>query len=252
MSSAFITPNWPAPNHIKAFSTTRDLDALGSSTEKYKSFNLAQHVGDQTGHVEQNRELLAKRLLLPTTPTWLNQVHGTQLIALNNIQKPGTAPEADGSYTPNSNQICVVMSADCLPILLTDTQGSQVAALHAGWRSLAAGIIEALLAKWPTPRDRVMAWLGPAIGANSFEVGSEVYQAFAHQDNAATSAFKSIGHKKWLADLYLLATQRLKNSGISHIYGGEYCTFRDRSRFFSYRRDGQTGRMASLIWKSTR
>ncbi len=250
MNTELIRPDWPAPSHIKAYSTTRHLETSGTSTQEYQSFNLALHVNDQPAQVARNRKLLSKHLQLPCAPAWLNQVHGIELVDLDRKIKPATMPKADGSYSQRVNQICVIMSADCLPILLTDTRGSQVAALHAGWRSLASGIIENLLHQWPTPLGQVMAWLGPAIGPESFEVGAEVRQAFIAQDSNATKAFHPCHKAKWLANLYLLAKQRLKSQGINHIYGGDYCTFKDHSRFFSYRRDGQTGRMASLIWKS--
>jgi len=256
VNTELIRPNWPAPKHIKAYSTTRHLatSATGSISatgmQKYPSFNLALHVNDHHAQVARNRALLAEHLQLPNAPVWLNQVHGTTVVDLDRKITPTTLPKADGSYTRHANQICVIMSADCLPILLTDTQGTQVAALHAGWRGLASGIIENLLKKWPSPLNRVIAWLGPAIGPASFEVGAEVRQAFITQDSDAKKAFHPSHNEKWLANLYLLAKQRLKSRGINHIYGGDYCTFNESSRFFSYRREGQTGRMASLIWKS--
>jgi len=251
VSNEIITPDWPAPSHIKAYSTTRDLATTGQSTQEYKSFNLAFHVGDNKEHVARNRELLATHLELPNEPIWLNQVHGTNLVDIDNAQISANPAEADGSYTCSTNKVCVVMTADCLPILFTDAQGSHVAAIHAGWRSLASGIIETLLKRWPTPHNEVMAWLGPAIGPAAFEVGSDVQQAFIAHDSEAKSAFQPIQNDKWLANLVLLAKQRLKSSGVSHIYGGDYCTYADQSRFYSYRRDGQTGRMASLIWKAS-
>ena len=241
----FIVPDWPAPANIKAVSTTR---LGGVSQQAYLGLNLGLHVGDNKEHVQRNRVQLQQELRLVEPPAWLNQIHSTRVLDLN---APLTAvPDADGSYTQISGIACTVMTADCLPVLLCDTGGNQVAAVHAGWRGTVDGIIEAALDKFTVPADQILAWLGPAIGPGAFEVGSEVREQFLASQPQAEQAFKSHGDK-WLADLYLLARQRLQRFGVTKIYGGEYCTFSNPDRFYSYRRDGVTGRQASLIWIET-
>ena len=242
----FIRPDWPAPDNIRAFSTTRDG---GVSRPPHDGFNLADHVGDAPPAVAANRALLAEYLALPAEPCWLRQVHG-RVVALAN--RP-LHPEADASIALDANEVCAVLTADCLPVLFCDREGRAVAAAHAGWRGLAGGVLEATLEKLcelAACRSRdVLVWLGPAIGPANFEVGAEVLQAFAeHARNQR--AFKPRGEGKWLADIYTLARARLAGAGVRHIYGGDYCTYSDSARFFSYRRDGVTGRMASLIWRS--
>ncbi|WP_199609176.1 peptidoglycan editing factor PgeF [Flocculibacter collagenilyticus] len=247
-----IQPNWPAPAQIKAYVTSR---AGGLSAPPYQSFNLAQHVGDNTSHVTANRTLLQEQLDLPSKPIWLNQVHGTHVIHISedylatfqaNARTPEFAPECDGSLTALENVVCTVLTADCLPLLFTNKQGTQVAAVHAGWRGLGAGIIEQTLALFHCEPADILVWLGPAIGATKFEVGQDVYKFFIAKNPQDSKAFNIEG-KKWLADIYQLAKLRLNRAGVTDIFGGEECTFTD-PRFFSYRRDGVTGRMASLIW----
>lgn len=253
MSSSFmwITPDWPAPPEVRAISTTRHH---GVATGVYASLNLALHVGDEASTVLANRQLLTEQAQLPATPAWLEQVHGTTVLDLANWT--GDVIAADAALAQQANQVCVVMTADCLPILLCwqgghcqDGQAAkqQVAAIHAGWRGLCNGIIEQTLAHFSEPT-QLMAWLGPAIGPTAFEVGAEVRAAFLAKDPAAELAFVAQPSGKYLADLYQLARLRLQAAGVSAIYGGNYCTFTQQERFFSYRRDGQTGRQASLIW----
>lgn len=234
-----IIPDWPAPSHVKAIQTTR---LGGISVGVYASLNLGLHVKDNPIHVEQNRQKLAS--MLPSEPVWLNQVHGIHVV---NADLANCLPEADASYSARSGTVCVTMTADCLPILLCDTEGTKVAAIHAGWRSLCDGVIEATVAAMAANCANLLAWLGPAIGPNAFEVGSEVRERFMQKDKQAELAFQAHGDK-WLGNLYQLAQQRLTSLGISQIFGGGLCTYQDESQFFSFRRDGDTGRMGTFIW----
>ena len=242
--SNFIIPNWPAPSNVKALQTTR---ADGISLAPYNSLNLGSHVKDNPMHVAHNRQILSQ--FLPSEPVWLNQVHGINVVDAANTD---CVPDADASYSTRKNVVCVTMTADCLPILVCDTAGTAIASIHAGWRSLCDGVIEATIAKLPVDSNQLMAWLGPAIGPNAFEVGAEVRTQFIAKDAQAELAFKPHGDKL-LCDIYKIATQRLNNLGVTKIYGGgqenePWCTFTDEKRFFSFRRDGETGRMATLIW----
>lgn len=236
----WLVPAWPAPANVHALQTLR---GGGCSPAPWDSFNLGDHVGDSSACVLANRARL--RALLPTEPLWLNQVHG---IAAVNADFAANLPEADAAYAQQPGKICAVMTADCLPVLFCDRAGSVVAAAHAGWRGLAAGVLETTIEQMGVPPHTLLAWLGPAIGPNCFEVGDEVRAAFVVNDPAAISAFARKSPGKWLADIYMLARQRLQAAGISSISGGDFCTVSDHERFFSYRRDGVTGRMASLIW----
>ncbi len=237
---SFLFPDWPAPSCIRAAVTLR---SGGKSEGPYTSFNLAAHVGDDPEAVALNRQLLKERLNLPQEPLWLNQAHGSKVICA------GTAfsfpPVADASFTSSPNLVCAVLTADCLPILLTD--GHTVAAVHAGWRGILAGVIEQALAV-PPWRKPPIAWLGPAVGPQAFEVGEEIKTAFLAKDPALALAFRPQG-ERYLADIYLLARTILHRYQVKS-YGGGFCTFSDPERFFSYRRDGVCGRMASLIWRS--
>ena len=245
----FLQPDWPAPAHVRALSTSRGLaqhPAFGCSTGVYGRLNIGNHVGDLPALVEANRRLLQQYCDLPREPVWLNQVHGTTVLDLDLWQGQLTA--ADASISTTVGLAAVVMTADCLPVLFCDQTGTRVAAAHAGWRGLCDGVLEATLQHFPEP-SAVMAWLGPAIGPLNFEVGAEVRAAFLAKTSLAAEAFKpSHNAGKYLADIYLLARQRLQAAGVTAIYGGESCTVADAQRFFSYRRDGQTGRQASLIW----
>lgn len=240
---ASIKPNWPAPANVQALQTIRQG---GYSLAPYASLNLALHVKDHAAAVAQNRLLL--RDVLPSEPVWLNQVHGVTALDAALVQG---VPDADASYTRQAGVVCVAMTADCLPVLLCDRAGTVVSAVHAGWRGLCDGVIEAALLKMAVAPSDVLAWLGPAIGPSAFEVGHEVRAQFMQHDEQAALAFKPHADK-WLANLYGLAQQRLNALGVSHIYGGgidqAYCTYSDAQRFFSYRREAITGRMASLIW----
>ncbi|MFN3884799.1 MAG: peptidoglycan editing factor PgeF [Rhodocyclaceae bacterium] len=240
MPPEFIVPDWPAPAHVHALVTTR---RGGVSIGPHASFNLADHVGDDPAAVAENRRRL--RMLLPAEPVWLQQVHGTRCVDAAR-QPPDTA--ADASFSRRPGVVCAVLTADCLPVLLCDEAGSIVAAAHAGWRGLAAGVIEAAVAAMAVPAERLIAWLGPAIGPESFEVGGEVRDAFIAHDPAAKAAFRARPNGKWLCDLYRLARLRLAALGVCRIASADFDTVREVERFYSYRRDGVTGRMASLIW----
>ena len=249
----FITPNWPAPKNVHALQTNRHK---GHSQAPFDSLNFGMHVNDNPMHVAQNRQLLSEHL--PSEPVWLNQTHSITVVDAANTT---CLPNADASFSTKKNVVCVVMTADCLPVLLCDKAGTIVIAVHAGWRGLCDGAIEASIdaacrAAQIMSAD-LMAWLGPAIGPNAFEVGAELRDQFIMQDGQAEAAFKP--HKndkqeqnKWLANIYQIAAQRLNNCGVSQVYGGgiesDFCTFTQNEQFFSYRRDGVTGRMASLIW----
>ncbi|MCZ2720598.1 peptidoglycan editing factor PgeF [Marinomonas sp. 15G1-11] len=239
-----IHPNWPAPKNVRAYSSTR---IGGVSDNEYKGLNLGAHVGDDFYRVASNRRLFQQHTDMPNTLVWLNQIHGTKVLELPLLQDENLDNKADASITYKENQVCAILTADCLPILLTNDDGTQVAALHAGWRGLCDGVIEQTVGKFEEA-ENVMAWLGPAIGAMSFEVGGEVRAAFLERDSKAVEAFTALGEDKWLGDLYLLARQRLSLMGVNQIYGGDHCTFTERDKFYSYRRDGITGRMASVIW----
>ena len=235
-----IRPDWPAPAQVRALQTTR-YGGVGGGV--YDNFNLADHVGDAAEVVAANRRALATQVAAP--PLWLTQVHGVACVDAA-VAAPGAAADAVFARTPA--RACAVMTADCLPLLLCDGAGTVVAAAHAGWRGLAAGVIDATVAAMQVPGTQLMAWLGPAIGPAAFEVGDEVRAAFMHDDAGAASAFVAHGRGKWLCDLYALARRRLARLGVSRVFGGGFCTYTEGERFFSYRRDGVTGRMATLIW----
>lgn len=236
-----IIPDWPAPVRVKAIQTTRQG---GQSKAPYQSLNLGMHVGDDGYTVAANRNFL--NTLCPSEPVWLEQVHGTSVLM---AETAGCAPQADACITRKPNAVCAVMTADCLPVFLCDDAGTVAGVAHAGWRGLAEGVIESTVIAMKVQPSTIMAWLGPAIGPQAFEVGPEVRAAFLKKDAASEFAFVRKGDK-YLADIYLLARQRLHALGVTRIYGGDFCTFSDPDRFFSYRRDGRTGRMASLIWLS--
>ncbi len=240
LSESCIRPDWPAPKHVRALQTTR---LGGVSIAPYDRLNLGQHVGDAPLAVARNR--MSLNTLLPSEPVWLEQVHGTRVA---NADMASCLPQADACIARHRAAVCVVMTADCLPVLLCDAQGSVVGAAHAGWKGLAAGVIEATVQAMDVPPQNLMAWLGPAIGRDAFEVGAEVRAVFVGMHPQAASAFIAGQDGKWFADIYALARLRLNALGITQIYGGGYCTYRDSERFFSYRRDGVTGRMGTFIW----
>ncbi|MEH6824017.1 MAG: peptidoglycan editing factor PgeF [Motiliproteus sp.] len=243
-SLQLIVPDWPAPVTIGALSTTR---VGGVSQAPFGRFNLGDHVDDDPEHVQTNRQLLQAVLDPGVRCQWLRQVHGTHVARLT---RPSPVQEADAAVTGVPGIACLVMTADCLPVLFCNRQGTRVAAAHAGWRGLVDGVLESTLEALAVPANDLICWLGPAIGPRAFEVGNEVRQQFCRQQAEAETAF--VRHDRarntWLADLYQLARLRLVAAGVGAIYGGDACTFADPERFFSYRRDGQTGRMASLVW----
>lgn len=242
MTIELLTPEWPAPCSVRACSTTR---VGGVSAAPYDSLNLGAHVGDLPESVQENRQRLVEGAGLPAMPQWLEQVHGTDVAHLP-LRSLATVA-ADAAYTDRPGAVCAVMTADCLPVLFCADAGHEVAAAHAGWRGLCGGVLEETLRRFHAPASQIMAWLGPAIGPQAFEVGPEVREAFMAQHVDAAQAFIPHGGK-YLADIYALARLRLQAQGVTRIYGGEACTVSEPSKFFSYRRDGSTGRMASLIW----
>lgn len=231
----WIVPDWPAPGAVRAFTTTR----RGPAGE---SFDL----GNANPRLEQDRMLL--RRWLSADPCWLQQVHGTAVHVLGGESACGQPPRADAVVAFAPEQVGAIRSADCLPILFCDRDAMMVAAAHAGWRGLGAGVIEATLAALPAPRDRIMAWLGPAIGAAHYQVGADVLDAFGGPSGPHAGAFISQGRGRWLADLPAIARSKLRAAGVVSIHGGDACTYADSSRFFSHRRGGDNGRMATLIW----
>lgn len=243
MRDTFIYPDWPAPANVKALQTTRQG---GISAAPYDTFNLGQHVGDDPVRVNRNRHLLAP--FMPSEPVWLEQVHGT---VVANADAAACRVQADACIARHKGSVCVVMTADCLPVLLCDEDGTTVGAVHAGWKGLAAGVIEATVKEMGVAPHKLLAWLGPAIGPEAFEVGEDVRAAFMAHDAKAAEAFRAHSTQgKYHADIYLLARQRLNALGITRVFGGNHCTYHQKDRFFSYRRDGVTGRMGTFIWLS--
>ncbi len=239
-----LYPFWQVPQNVHAFTTLR---SGGVSRAPYASFNLGDHVEDEPSAVKKNRDLLVERFGLPQFPLFLSQVHSTRVIRL---PYPGEDIKADAVYTDKPGQVCLVMTADCLPVLFTSKKGNEVAAAHAGWRGLCDGILEATVKQFQCPRDEILAWFGPAIGPTAFQVGPEVVAQFIAQDAQAERAFVADSAKagKYLGNLYQIAAQRLQRMGVMQISGGEHCTYTESDKFFSFRREMKTGRMASLIW----
>ncbi|SDX37524.1 peptidoglycan editing factor PgeF [Marinobacter mobilis] len=241
-----ITPDWPAPRQVHAGCSTR---LGGTSVACWHSLNLGGHVSDNPGYVAENRQRLAEWAGVSGEAfCWLEQVHGT--VVVDAPSRDRTPPRADASVTRDRGVVCTVLTADCLPVLFCARDGRQVGAAHAGWRGLCAGVLENTLSSFRCSPSEIMVWLGPAIGPQAFEVGAEVRQQFLAEDAGAGAAFvPSPQHPdRYLANLYLLARQRLISAGVTDIYGGDFCTYSDPERFYSYRRDGVTGRMASFIW----
>lgn len=249
MHSDWLIPDWPAPARVRSVCTTREG---GISSGHYANLNLGGHVGDDAANVEANRKVM--REALSVRPVFLEQVHGTQVVALDAAAADGT--RADGCFTAKSGIACTIMVADCLPLLFTDTQGRAVAAAHAGWRGLAGGVIESAWRSFSklaqAQGDDTLVWLGPCIGPDAFEVGSDVKAAFEAQDRRCAALFKPHAPGKWMADLQGLARMRLQQLGITRIHGNDgsraWCTLSNPSRFFSHRRDGVSGRFAACIW----
>ncbi len=237
-----ILPDWPAPGNVHACMTTR---SAGASTGSYAGLNLGDHTGDDAGAVARNRAQL--RQLLPADPCWLKQVHGH---AVCRADDPASSRAADAAVARQPRVVCAVLTADCLPVLLCDRAGGVVAAAHAGWRGLAGGVLEATVAAMGVSPGELLAWLGAAIGPQAFQVGTEVREAFVADLPACAEAFTpDAAPGKWRADIYQLARLRLARAGVADIFGGGLCTVTDAARFYSYRRDGATGRMASCIWR---
>lgn len=238
-----IEPDWPAPPGVRAVFTLR---SGGVSAPPFDSFNCATHVGDDLQAVARNRARLRARLALPAEPAWLEQVHGARTVELQGGDGPPGA--ADAAVTREAGRVCVIQVADCLPVLLAASDGSAVGAAHAGWRGLAAGVLDSAVRALGVAPAEVLAWLGPAIGPGHYEVGDEVRAAFAHTD-AAAAAFTANARGRWQCDLHALARVRLSTLGVGRVFAARYCTYADPARFFSYRRDGRCGRMAALIWR---
>ncbi|QIM66703.1 multi-copper polyphenol oxidoreductase [Mannheimia granulomatis] len=240
-----IIPNWNVPRHVQAFTTVRNG---GVSKAPFDSFNLGSHVNDNLNDVLQNRKLLVEKFKLPHMPLFLTQTHSTRVIRL---PYSGNDFEADAVYTNQPNQVCLIMTADCLPVLFVSKDGKEIAAAHAGWRGLCDGVLEATVAEFDCKPANISVWLGPAIGPNAFQVGIDVIEQFCAFDPNAKEAFikDASTSGKFLGNLYQIAKQRLNKIGIINIWGGEHCTYTEKEQFFSYRRDKQTGRMASFIWR---
>ena len=241
-----IRPGWPSDDRVRALCTTRHG---GFSTGPYEGLNLACHVGDENQSVKSNRQLLRQQLGLPSEPCWLNQTHSTDVTLLSSSHS--YQMNSDAAISRQPGQIAIVMTADCLPVLLCNRDATEVAAIHAGWRGLVDGIIEKTLNKMDSDPAQLLAWVGPAISQGRFEVGQEVLDLFVDKDKQAVNHFKAIRPGHWLCDLPALAQDQLQQQGLSEIYLSGICSFNDESRFYSYRRNKVTGRMASLIWISS-
>jgi hypothetical protein len=242
-SPGVITPDWPAPARVRAAATLR---TGGVSEGTFASFNLGAHVGDDANAVAENRRLLKAALRLPAEPTWLSQVHGTTVINAGEADAPRPAADASVAFGPGA--VCVVLTADCLPVLFCDRAGTRVGAAHAGWRGLVGGVLAETIKTLDVPPGELLAWLGPAIEQDAFEVGPEVLEQFAARDPNNASAFQPNARGRWQADLYQLARIELARLGVTSVHGGGFKCFADGERFFSYRREPRTGRMASLVW----
>ena len=241
----WLEPDWPVPPGVRVISTLRQG---GISEGRYASLNLGDHVGDHADRVAENRKRLSDSGVLPAKPNWLQQVHG---VAVADLDKPDLEQPADAAVTRQVGRVCAILTADCLPIMLAAVSGEVVAAAHAGWRGLAGGVIESTMKALRLPGEQVQAWLGPAIGVEHFEVGAEVREVFLVGNEAAEAAFRPNERDRFLADLALLAKLRLESLGVRRIFGGTECTYANPHRFFSHRRDGITGRQATLIWRES-
>jgi len=242
----WLAANWHAPSHIHAGTTMR---YGGMSTAPDDQLNLGMHVKDGHNSVLKNRQRLSRYLKLPAEPVWLNQVHGNSIIQIDSqVDLEITDKTADGSYSREANKVCVVTTADCLPLLLCDDEGAQIAAIHIGWRGFSKNIISVALEKFACAHDKLMAWLGPCISADHYEIDATVFNASRKIFAGAEECFIETCMGHWLMDLKLLVSKQLITLEVGHIYISPYCTYSDQTRFFSHRRDGTTGRMASLIW----
>jgi len=249
---------WPAPANVHAFTTLRH--GAGVSAAPFDHFNLGSRSGDSAEAVARNRDELVARFALPSTPRWLRQVHGSVVMVESadgrrDAVEPqvdehdADEPQADAAVTRDANVVLAILSADCLPVVFAAADGSEVAAAHAGWRGLAAGVLEATVEAMHTPPARLLAWLGPAAGPDAYEIGAEVFDAFVDRDAGARAAFAATRPGHWRVDLYTLARQRLQATGVTQVYGGGLCTIGDPQRFHSHRRDGRGGRMATVVWR---
>jgi YfiH family protein len=240
----YIVPNWPAPKNIKCVTTTR---TGGYSKQEYHSLNLGSHVKDDKESVLQNRHLILEDLKLPSEPIWLEQVHGS--FVLNLAENSPMDNVADAMYSNKVGDVCAVLTADCLPVAFCDLSGEHISVAHAGWRGLENGVLENTLHTMPVVNEKIICWLGPAIGPDSFEVGEEVFERFISKNKTHKNSFIKKNNRKYLANIYQLAKNILASHKVQGIYGSGYCTYNEYDRFYSYRRDGETGRMATLIWK---
>lgn len=258
-----LFPRWPAPAAVRAAFTLRS--GSGVSQPPFDTCNIAAHVGDDPHAVTENRARLRASLELPAEPAWLEQVHGNRVVDLDGVDlgsadsekahpgvstTSGSLGPADAAVTRSVGRVCAIQVADCMPVLFAAADGSAVGAAHAGWRGLAGGVLEATVRAMGTLPEELLAWLGPAIGQGHFEVGEEVRAAFVTADAGAAAAFTANPRGRWQCDLYALARRKLAALGIAGpcVFGGNWCTYADAGRFFSYRRDGRCGRMAALIW----
>jgi len=246
MTTPWFEAVWPAPQGVHVLSTLRGKAGSGVSRAPYACFNLGDHVGDDPAAVAENRRRLKIGASLPSEPSWLLQVHGSTVADLDS---PTPLRAADAAIARGAGKVCAILTADCLPIVFATDSGDRVAAAHAGWRGLAAGVIDATVQAMGVPAARLMAWLGPAIGPQHFEVGGEVRDALLASDAAADEAFEPNARGRFMADLGLLASRRLGALGVTRIFGGGECTFGKGDSYFSHRRDGVTGRQATLIWR---
>ena len=243
MSLEWISADWPAPDGIVAGCTTR----LGGVSEgEFAALNLGAHVGDSPANVVENRRRFVSDCGLPSEPLWLDQVHGNEVALDLNSELP---PTADAMFTREPGRVCAVMTADCLPVLFVSASGDEIAAAHAGWKGLCCGVLENTVCQFRARPTDILVWFGPAISQRNFEVGDDVRQAFVDHDDQASGLFVPNDNGRWQADLYGLARQRLDRAGVRQIHGGDACTYEDSRHFFSYRRDGQCGRMASFVYR---
>ena len=241
-NSGWLDADWPAPPRVRALVTLRR--GLGVSPPPFDTFNLGSRCGDDPHAVAENRRQLEAALALPSAPRWLRQVHGTDV-----AREPGfDEPQADAAVTATPGTVLAILTADCLPVVLAARDGSEVAAAHAGWRGLRAGVLEATVAAMQTPANQLVGWLGPAAGPAAYEIGEEVFAAFTDGDARARMAFLPTRPGHWTVDLAMLARQRLLDAGVTDLHGGSLCTISDAARFFSHRRDGRGGRIATLAW----
>ncbi|MEP6633018.1 MAG: peptidoglycan editing factor PgeF [Luteimonas sp.] len=246
--SDWLEADWQAPPGVRAFTTLRS--GPGESQPPFDRFNLGARCGDDALAVTHNRNAFIEQARLPSTPHWLRQVHGTSVVRVESDADPDAEPEGDAAVTSVANVVLAVLTGDCLPVVFSADDGSEIAVAHAGWRGLAAGVLEGTIAAMRTAPDRAVAWLGPAAGPQAYEIGAEVFAAFTTSDPRAESAFMATRNGHWRVDLYALARMRLRAAGVQRIAGGGLCTISDPSRFYSHRRDGRSGRMATVVFRS--